>query len=70
VVLLDVGRDRDIVADLGPTSDLKKMEIKKGDTISVRGQPVRIGNRIVLLGNQLTARGQTMELAQRAEAAS
>ncbi|MES4785068.1 MAG: hypothetical protein C4294_03815 [Nitrospiraceae bacterium] len=62
VVLISTEEGRRIIADLGPTKNLKDVQIATGDQISVMGPVVRISDRRILLAKKLRADGQTIRI--------
>jgi sporulation protein YlmC with PRC-barrel domain len=62
VVLLQTEQGRQIVADLGPMTNLRGFRLKPGAEIEVRGQPARIGDQLVLMADQVSAGGKTVSV--------
>jgi hypothetical protein len=63
VVLLETQQGRQLAVDLGNVQNLQDFNLQQGTQIQVQGKPVRIGDRMVLLANQLEANGQTMRIS-------
>ena len=61
-MLISTEEGRRIIADLGPTKNLKDVQIATGDQISVMGPVVRISDRRILLAKKLRADGQTIRI--------
>ena len=64
VVLLETQQGRQLAVDLGSTQNLQDLNLQEGAQIQVKGEPVRIGDRIVLLANRLKVNGQTVRISQ------
>jgi sporulation protein YlmC with PRC-barrel domain len=62
VVLLQTDRGRQIVADLGPMTNLRGIRLKSGAEIEVRGRPARVGDQLVLMADQVSAGGKTVSV--------
>ena len=60
--VLTTERGRRIIADLGPSKDLRDLELRSGDWITVRGPVVRVNDRRVLFAQQIQADGQTIRI--------
>jgi hypothetical protein len=61
-VLLKTESNRYVVVDLGPTEQLRDAKIESGTQLEAQGQIVRIGDRLVLLADQVTIGGETMKI--------
>lgn len=62
VVLLQTEQNEQIIADLGNTDALGKVEIKEGKQLDLQGKMVRVSNMPVLLVSQVTADDQTIDI--------
>jgi len=62
VILIKTDDDKRLAVDLGPTQNLKDFASLLGKNIQAEGRLVRIGNRMVLMANQLTVNGKTTQI--------
>ena len=62
VVLLQTDQGRQLVADLGPMTNLHGFRLKPGAEIEVRGRPARVGDQLVLMADQVSAGGKTVSV--------
>jgi hypothetical protein len=58
VALLRTERGKMGVVDLGPVKQLQSLKLQQGDRIEVRGKPVRVNKRGVLMANSIRKSGQ------------
>lgn len=58
------GGNRRIV-DLGPTSSFRDAPVHSGDMLSVRGRVVSVGDRQVLMANQATVNGKSIDIERK-----
>jgi hypothetical protein len=61
-VLLKTENNRQVVVDLGPTEQLQDAKIESGTQFEAQGQIVRVGDRLVLLADQVSIGGETMKI--------
>lgn len=59
--------DRRLIVDLGPKSELKGINIKKGQKLSAKGAVVNIGDQQVLLANAVTRGDNTVQIDRSAQ---
>lgn len=62
VALVKTDQGRQFVVDLGPTPALQNIKLQQGVQLQVQGRPARIGDQLVLLAQQVTANGQTVQI--------
>jgi sporulation protein YlmC with PRC-barrel domain/nitrate reductase NapAB chaperone NapD len=62
VVLLQTDQGRQLVADLGPMTNLRGLRLQPGAEIEVRGRPGRVGDQLVLMADQVSAGGKTVSI--------
>jgi hypothetical protein len=62
VALVQTGRNRRGIVDLGPAEDLADLRLRQGDRISVSGQVLGMGDRRVLMADELEKDGQTTQI--------
>lgn len=65
VVLLRTSGDRRIAADLGSLRNLRNVDVRSGDRVSVRGTLVRLGERPVIMARQFDIGGKTVDVSRR-----
>jgi hypothetical protein len=61
-VLLKTENNRYVVVDLGPTEQVRDAKIESGTQLEAQGQIVRVGDRLVLLADQVSVGGETMQI--------
>jgi hypothetical protein len=61
IALLQSNQGQPVIVVLGPEESLNEIQLKKGSTISVRGQECNVGNHEVILAQQVTVDGQTVQ---------
>jgi hypothetical protein len=68
VALLRTRRDRRGIVDLGPVEQLEDLQLRQGDRIEVRGQPIKVKDRGVLMAEAVrkSERRTGVERSQRA----
>lgn len=62
VVMLETGQNRRGIVDLGAAKDLRELKLQRGDRISVKGNVLGIGDRRVLMADQVSHGEQTVEI--------
>ncbi len=62
VVMLQTQDGKQVIADLGPVRNLENIKIEPGEQVQVKGNLARVSDQLVLVANQLTADGKTMQI--------
>jgi cell division protein FtsN len=63
VVLMENDQGKRRIVDLGPSSDLKKIDLQEGDRITVQGRISRTADQVpVVLAQRLTANGKSVTI--------
>lgn len=60
--LLKTQQGQQFVVDLGATQQVQQLRLKPGMQMQVRGRPVRIGDRLVLLAQQVMTNGKMVQI--------
>jgi ribosomal protein L21 len=64
VALVKADNGRRWLVALGTEQDMENVQLNKGDQVSIRGPVLQVGNRRFLIGQQLRAHGETVQLNQ------
>ena len=64
-VLLKTNDGKRRVVDLGPTQNLRQLDLREGDQVSVRGGIVRIGDSRIFFARQVRSDGETVNVTYR-----
>ena len=64
-VLLKTNDGKRRVVDLGPTQNLRQLDLQEGDQVSVRGGIVRIGDSRIFFARQVRSDGETVNVTYR-----
>jgi len=61
-VMLTTEHGGRMIADLGPSKNLRDLELTSGDWISARGPIMRLNDQLVMIAKQVEADGQTVRI--------
>lgn len=64
VALLQTADGKQVVVDLGPVEKLKDVNIRRGQTLSVQGTQVRVGNRPVLFATEVNDTRKSLKVSR------